>query len=43
MGETNHRPRALYLFQPTQEKVPEAARLFDLSKHRGVQKLAKFD
>src|SRR6266550_2127009 len=34
MGETNHRPLALYLFQSTQEKVPEAARLFDLSKHR---------
>src|SRR6266568_5958413 len=34
MGETDHRPLALYLLQSTQEKLPKTARLFDLSKHR---------
>src|SRR5229473_5281451 len=32
--ETDHGPLPLHLLQTTQEKLPEAARLFDLSKHR---------
>src|SRR5260370_13532629 len=34
MRETDHGPLPLHLLQTTQEKLPEAARLFDLSKHR---------
>src|ERR1700736_6645403 len=32
--ETDHGPLTSYLPQPTQEKLPETARLFDLSEHR---------
>src|SRR5258707_13884983 len=34
MRETDHGPLPSPLLQTTQEKLPEAARLFDLSKHR---------
>src|ERR1019366_9153532 len=32
--ETDHGPLSLHLLQTSHEKLPEAARLFDLSKHR---------
>src|SRR5258708_13492854 len=32
--ETDHGPLPLHLLMTTEEKLPEAARLFDLSKHR---------
>src|SRR5215470_9765944 len=40
MRETDHRPLPLYLLQTAQEKLPEAACLLDLSKHRLDHRLA---
>ena len=37
----DQRPLASHLRQPAQEKLPESARLFDLSKHRLHDRLAQ--